>query len=155
MLNNQVNFDFSIMKKILNVAHGKLINIIGRHGNLDQYSQVWSFIPQNDHFFSKSAQKRQLLLGTVISVPFKLLPLLMAGIFALIVFATSTSKCLGKSDLINILPFFAPSISALVLVSTWFFRTLLGCSLYIFHFFHGSFLLPYLSSYLNKIYNFV
>ena len=108
-----------------------------------------------------------LLLGTgtpgfsdlptvlLISVPFKLLPLLMAGIFALIVFATSTSKCLGKSDLINILPFFAPSISALVLVSTWFFRTLLGCSLYIFHFFHGSFLLPYLSSYLNKIYNFV
>ena len=91
----------------------------------------------------------------LISVPFKLLPLLMAGIFALIVFATSTSKCLGKSDLINILPFFAPSISALVLVSTWFFRTLLGCSLYIFHFFHGSFLLPYLSSYLNKIYNFV
>ena len=31
MLNNYVNFDFSIMKKILDVAHGKLINIIGRH----------------------------------------------------------------------------------------------------------------------------
>ena len=26
------------MKKLLDVAHGKLIDIIGRHGNLDQYS---------------------------------------------------------------------------------------------------------------------
>ena len=97
----------------------------------------------------------QTFLRPCLLVPFKLLPLLMAGIFALIVFATSTSKCLGKSDLINIFPFIAPSISVLVLVSTWFFLTLLGCSLYIFHFFHGSFLLPYLSSYLNKIYNIV
>ena len=32
-----MNFDFSIMKIFLDVAHGKLINIIGRHGTLDQY----------------------------------------------------------------------------------------------------------------------
>ena len=64
MLNNQVNFDFSIMKKLLDVAHGKLINIIDRHGILDQY--LWmSVMPQEDHLYSKSAQKRQLLLGTV------------------------------------------------------------------------------------------
>ena len=57
MLNSKVNFDFSIMKKLLDVAHGKLMNIIGRHGNLDQY--LWmSVIPLNDHFCSKSAQKR-------------------------------------------------------------------------------------------------
>ena len=35
MLNNYVNFDFSIMNKLLDVAHGKVINIIGRHGILD------------------------------------------------------------------------------------------------------------------------
>ena len=52
------------MKKLLDVAHGKLINIIGRHGNLDQYSRM-SVIPLNDHLCSKSAQKRYLLLGTV------------------------------------------------------------------------------------------
>ena len=39
-----MNFDFYIMKKLLDVAHRKLINIIGRHGNLDQY--LWmSVIP--------------------------------------------------------------------------------------------------------------
>ena len=32
MLNNLVSFDFSVMKKLLDVAYGKLINIIGRHG---------------------------------------------------------------------------------------------------------------------------
>ena len=64
MLNNQVNFDFSIMKKLFVVAHEKLINIIGRHGNLDQYSWM-SVIPLYDHLCSKSAQKLQLLLGTV------------------------------------------------------------------------------------------
>ena len=31
-----MNFDFFYYEKILDVAHGKLINIIGRHGNLDQ-----------------------------------------------------------------------------------------------------------------------
>ena len=35
MLNNYVNFDFSIMKKLWYVDHEKLINIIGRHGILD------------------------------------------------------------------------------------------------------------------------
>ena len=39
------------MKKLLDVAHGKLINIIGRHGNLDQYSWM-SVIPLNDHLLS-------------------------------------------------------------------------------------------------------
>ena len=52
-----MNFDFSIMKKILDVAHGKLINIIGRHGILDQY--LWmSVMPKDDNLCSKSAQKR-------------------------------------------------------------------------------------------------
>ena len=57
MLNNQVNFDFSIMKKLGYLAHKKFINIKGRHGVLDQYSWV-SVIPLYDHLFSKSAQKR-------------------------------------------------------------------------------------------------
>ena len=35
MLNNYVNFDFSIKKKLWDVGHEKLINIIGRHGILD------------------------------------------------------------------------------------------------------------------------
>ena len=65
MLHNYVNFDFSIMKKLLDEAHGKLIGIIGRHGILDQY--LWMpVMPQDDHLCSKSAQKRQLLLGTVV-----------------------------------------------------------------------------------------
>ena len=40
MLNSKVNFDFTIMKKLLDVAHGKLINIIGRHGILDIFMDV-------------------------------------------------------------------------------------------------------------------
>ena len=32
MLNSKVNFDFSIMKKLWDLAHEKLINIIGRYG---------------------------------------------------------------------------------------------------------------------------
>jgi len=52
-----VNFDFSVMKKLLDVAHEKLINVTGRHGILDQY--LWmSVMPQDDHLCSKSAQKR-------------------------------------------------------------------------------------------------
>ena len=35
MLNNYVNFDFSIMKKLWDVGHEKLNNIIGRYGILD------------------------------------------------------------------------------------------------------------------------
>mgnify|MGYP007022701914 CR=1 FL=1 len=31
MLNNYVNFDFSVMKKLWDVGHEKLINIIGSH----------------------------------------------------------------------------------------------------------------------------
>ena len=44
MLNSKVNFDFSIMKKLWDLAHEKLIIIIGRHGILDQcswMSAIW------------------------------------------------------------------------------------------------------------------
>ena len=37
MLNEKVNLDFSIMKKLWDLAHEKLINIIGRHGILAIY----------------------------------------------------------------------------------------------------------------------
>ena len=40
MLNNYVNFDFSIMKKLWHVGHEKLINILGRHGILDIFMDV-------------------------------------------------------------------------------------------------------------------
>ena len=40
MLNSKVNFDFSIMKKLWDVAHEKLINIKGRHGVLDMFMDV-------------------------------------------------------------------------------------------------------------------
>ena len=40
MLNNYVNFDFYIMKKLWDVGHEKLINIIGRHGILDNLMDV-------------------------------------------------------------------------------------------------------------------
>ena len=40
MLNNYVNFDFSIMEKLWDVGHEKLINIIGRHGILDIFMDV-------------------------------------------------------------------------------------------------------------------
>ena len=44
------------MKKLLDVAHGNLIDVIGWHGILDQY--LWmSVMPQDDHLCSKSAQK--------------------------------------------------------------------------------------------------
>ena len=35
-----MNFDFSIMKKLLDVAHEKLINIKVRHGVLDMFMDV-------------------------------------------------------------------------------------------------------------------
>ena len=38
MLNKKVNFDFFIIKKLGDLAHEKLIDIIGRPGILDQYS---------------------------------------------------------------------------------------------------------------------
>ena len=40
MLNNYVNFYFSIMKKLWDVAHEKLINIKGRRGVLDMFMDV-------------------------------------------------------------------------------------------------------------------
>ena len=52
------------MKKLLDVAHGKLINIKGRHSLLDQY--LWTSVkPRNGHWCSKSVQKLQLLSATV------------------------------------------------------------------------------------------
>ena len=59
-----MNFDFSIMKKLWDLAHEKLIDIIGRHGILDQYSWM-SATPWNSHLCSKTAQKPKLPLGTV------------------------------------------------------------------------------------------
>ena len=35
-----VNFDLSIMKKLWDVGHEKLINIIGRLGNFDEFMDV-------------------------------------------------------------------------------------------------------------------
>ena len=40
MLNNYVNFDFSILKKLRDVGHERLININGRHGILDIFMDV-------------------------------------------------------------------------------------------------------------------
>ena len=40
MLNGKVNFDFSILKKLWDLAHEKLINIKGRHGVLDMFMDV-------------------------------------------------------------------------------------------------------------------
>ena len=37
MLDSKVNFDFSIMKKLWDLAHEKLINTIGSYGILDEY----------------------------------------------------------------------------------------------------------------------
>jgi hypothetical protein len=38
MLNNWVNFQFSIRKKLWDIAHENLVNIEGGYGILDQYS---------------------------------------------------------------------------------------------------------------------
>ena len=40
MLNNYVNFDFSIKKKLWDGGHEKLIHIIGRQGILDIFMDV-------------------------------------------------------------------------------------------------------------------
>ena len=58
MLNNYVNFDFSIMKKLLDVGHEKLINIIGRHDISNIFMDGSHTGPRNGHLCSKSAQKR-------------------------------------------------------------------------------------------------
>ena len=44
ILNNYVNFAFSIMKKLWDLAHENLVNLQGNHGILNQYSCV-SAIP--------------------------------------------------------------------------------------------------------------
>ena len=56
MLNSKANFDFSIMKKLRDLAHEKMINIIGRHGVLNEYSWM-SATPKSSHLCSKTAQK--------------------------------------------------------------------------------------------------
>ena len=40
MLNSKENFDFSIMKKLWDLPHEKLINIKGRHDVLDMFMDV-------------------------------------------------------------------------------------------------------------------
>ena len=40
MLNNYVNFDFSILNKLWGIGHEKLNNIIDRHGILDIFMDV-------------------------------------------------------------------------------------------------------------------
>ena len=40
MLNNYVTFDFYIIKKLWDVGHEKLLNIIGRHGILYTFMDV-------------------------------------------------------------------------------------------------------------------
>ena len=47
MLNNYVNFDFSIMKKLWDVCHEKLINLIGRHVILDIFMDVSHTLEMN------------------------------------------------------------------------------------------------------------
>ena len=39
-LNNYVNFDLSIMQKLGDVGHEKLIDVIGKHGILDVFIDV-------------------------------------------------------------------------------------------------------------------
>ena len=54
-----MNFDFSIIKKLWDVAHEKLINIKGRHGILDIFMNV-------SHTLEMAiCVVNQLLLGTV------------------------------------------------------------------------------------------
>jgi hypothetical protein len=52
-----MNFDFSIMKKLWDVAHEKCINIKGRHSVLDMFMDV-SHTLEMAIWCSKSAQKR-------------------------------------------------------------------------------------------------
>ena len=78
------------MKKLLDVAHGKLINIIGRHGNLDQYSRM-SVIPLNDHLCSKSVQKTIAIVRDCMSTN-KVASILRTSIIAPLVHISTGSK---------------------------------------------------------------
>ena len=70
MLNNKVNFDFSIMKKLWDLTHEKLVNIIGRHGILDQYS--WMSV--NDHLCTiKISSKKTIGIVKCVSTQAELL----------------------------------------------------------------------------------
>ena len=57
MLNTYVNFDFSIMKKLWDVGHEKLINMIGKPWHFGCIHGCQSY-PRNHDLCSKSAQKR-------------------------------------------------------------------------------------------------
>ena len=46
MLGNKVNFDFSIMKKLWDLAHEKLISIIGNFVDLESKVQISSVTKQ-------------------------------------------------------------------------------------------------------------
>jgi hypothetical protein len=64
MLNNFVNFRYSIIKKLLYLAHGKLVNILGGHGiGINIHGGQPN--PRNNHLCTKTGQKLKLLLGTV------------------------------------------------------------------------------------------
>ena len=57
MLNKWVNFQFSIMKKLWDIAHENLVNIQGSHGILVNIHGYQPY-PRNSQLGTKSAQKR-------------------------------------------------------------------------------------------------
>jgi hypothetical protein len=50
MLNNYVNFGFSIMKNVLDLAHKNLVNILRWTWNWDRYGQLCTKITKNHSF---------------------------------------------------------------------------------------------------------
>ena len=63
MLNTYVNF--SIMKKLLDVAHEKLINIKGRHGVLDMFLDISHILEMAICVVNQLKNDSYILLGTV------------------------------------------------------------------------------------------
>ena len=60
MLNNWVNFKFSIMKKIWDLAQENLINIQGSYGILDQYVAIRKkakLLPKSAKFYIRKPLK--------------------------------------------------------------------------------------------------
>ena len=63
-LNNFVSFGFSIMKKLIDLVHEKLVNTLGGHGiGINIHGGQPN--PRNSHLCTKTDQKLKLLLGTV------------------------------------------------------------------------------------------
>ena len=60
-----MNFDFSIMKKMWDVGHEKLINIIGRHGILDIFIDVSHTLEMTICVVNQLKNDNYVLLGTV------------------------------------------------------------------------------------------